>query len=143
MRRRDTPKRVTLPNGRTFFARYKRVSRGHLPANIRMNRTYRNQVARGRRRGQRGRGIVSTFKKIVSHPITQQLIRGAENLPDLYSKATSKIKHQKLKKALESEVAKKIVKKLSDKGKRVGRQRRTAITKTSTAAAAIPPATTQ
>ena len=111
MRRRDTSKRVTLPNGRTFFARYKRVSRGHLPANIRMNRTYRNQVARGRRRGQRGRGIVSTFKKIASHPITQQLIRtGAENLPDLYSKATSKLNTKSLKRHLNQRLLKKLLK---------------------------------
>ena len=45
MHRRDTPKRVPLPNGRTFYARYERVKRSDLPAHIRMNRTYRNRVA--------------------------------------------------------------------------------------------------
>ena len=30
----NTPKRVTLPNGRTFLVRYKRVSRAQLPANV-------------------------------------------------------------------------------------------------------------
>ena len=34
MRRLDTPKRVTVPNGRTFVARYKRVFRAYLPANV-------------------------------------------------------------------------------------------------------------
>ena len=118
MHKRTSPKRVTLPNGRTFYARYKRVKRSDLPAHIRMNRTYRNRVAQGRRqRGQRGRGLISTFKKIAKHPITKQLIKaGAENLPGLYAKATSKIKNPKFKKALESAVAKKVVQKLHEKG---------------------------
>ena len=33
------PKRVTLPNGRTFIARYKRIKRSELPPNIVMRRT--------------------------------------------------------------------------------------------------------
>ena len=37
----DVPKRVTLPNGRTFFARYKRTTRAHLPANIHLARPYK------------------------------------------------------------------------------------------------------
>ena len=35
-----TPKRVTLPNGRTFLASYKRVKRTELPSNIIMRRNY-------------------------------------------------------------------------------------------------------
>ena len=43
-------KRVTLPNGRTFVACYKRTRRGELPPNIVMRRTYAQRVApRGRR----------------------------------------------------------------------------------------------
>ena len=33
------PKRVTLPNGRTFIARYKRIKRSELPPNIVMRKT--------------------------------------------------------------------------------------------------------
>ena len=39
------PKRVTLPNGRTFVARYKRIKRSELPPNIVMRRTYRDRAA--------------------------------------------------------------------------------------------------
>ena len=49
MHKRTSPKRVTLPNGKTFYTRYKRVKRSDLPAYIRMNRTYRNRVTQGRR----------------------------------------------------------------------------------------------
>ena len=38
-----TPKRVTLPNGRTFVARYKRIKRSELQPNIVMRRTYRDR----------------------------------------------------------------------------------------------------
>ena len=40
MRRLDTPKRVTLPNGRTFLARYKHFARSQLPVNVVLARTY-------------------------------------------------------------------------------------------------------
>ena len=33
MRRLDTPKKVTLPNSRTFYAKYQRVPRSQLPPN--------------------------------------------------------------------------------------------------------------
>ena len=36
----NVPKRVTLPNGRTFVARYKRTPRGESPPNRVMRRTY-------------------------------------------------------------------------------------------------------
>ena len=49
----NASKRVTLPNGRTFVARYKRIRRGELSRNIVMRRTYTKEAApRGRRRRQ-------------------------------------------------------------------------------------------
>ena len=119
MCKRTTPKRVTLSNGRTFLACYERVPRSELPPHIRVNRTCRGAITLGRglRRPKRGQGILSTIKKIAKHPITKQLIRtGAQHLPNLYAKGTSKIKNPKLRKGLESEVAKKLVKKLHEKG---------------------------
>ena len=51
MQKLDVPKRMTLPNGRTFLARYKRINRRDLPANIRMRRTYTQAAApRNRKR---------------------------------------------------------------------------------------------
>ena len=48
-----TPKRVTLPNGRTFVARYKRIRRSELTHSIVMRRTYKDRAAVGRRRVRR------------------------------------------------------------------------------------------
>ena len=67
MRKLDTPKRVTLPNGRSFLVRYKRVKRSELPPNIIMNRTYTQRAKpRGRRtrlRSQQGQAIFDIVKK--------------------------------------------------------------------------------
>ena len=66
MVRRQNPKRVTLPNGRTVLARYRRATRTELPANVRLERPYRQRAApRGRRQHVRqgGRGFKSAFKK--------------------------------------------------------------------------------
>ena len=41
MVKRNVPKRVTLPNGRTFVARYKSIRRGKLPPNIVMELTHK------------------------------------------------------------------------------------------------------
>ena len=69
MRRLNTPKQLTLPNGRTFYAKYQRVPRSQLPLNIIMKKKYKRKAApKGRRRrpvrkGQRGRGFLSGLKK--------------------------------------------------------------------------------
>ena len=50
MMKRETPKVVTQLNGRTFVARYRHVTRAHLPGNIRLRCPYRQKAApRGRR----------------------------------------------------------------------------------------------
>ena len=65
--KRQNQKRVTLPNGRTFYARNKRTTRAELPANVRLERPYRQRAApRGQRRRLRKgrRGFKSAFKKV-------------------------------------------------------------------------------
>ena len=64
MVKREVLKRVTLPNGRTFLARYKQTTRAHLPANIHLARPYKQRAAPKEKRrrsraaaGQQGQGI--------------------------------------------------------------------------------------
>ena len=63
----NVPKRVTLPNGRTFGTWYKRIKGTELPPNIVMRRTYTQRAAprgrRRRRRAQQGQGIFDFVKK--------------------------------------------------------------------------------
>ena len=69
MRRLDTPKKVTLLNGRTFYAKYQRAPRSQLPPNVIMKRKYRRRAApKGRRRrlvrkGERRQSYLSSFLK--------------------------------------------------------------------------------
>ena len=62
--KRERPKAIELPEGRTFCARYKWVTRNHLPTNIRMRRWNRQKAAPRNRccrhpcqGGQRGWGL--------------------------------------------------------------------------------------
>ena len=67
MVKRQNPKRVTVPNGRTFYARTERATRADLPANVRLERPKRQRAApRGQRWRVRqgGRGFKNAFKKV-------------------------------------------------------------------------------
>ena len=107
MRKLAVPKRVTLPNGRSFVARYERIKRGDLPPNIRMPRTYRQRGApRNTHRRQRGRGIVSVAEKVISNPAFRAVAKkGLEYAPGLYKNLTKRIKNQKVQKILNSDLA--------------------------------------
>ena len=121
MKKLDVPKRVTLPNGRTFTARFRRATRAELPNNINMRRTYRNNFAKGarrrpRRRTQSGRGLFSFMKKVTKNPILRDIARtGAKYLPGLYQGATNKIKNKNLKKILQSDTATGLVNNLTNR----------------------------
>ena len=78
----NVPKRVTLPNGRTFVACYKRIRRGELPPNIVMGRTYTQRTAprgRRRRRAQEGQGIFDFVKKVARNPLVDQSLKRVLN----------------------------------------------------------------
>ena len=109
MRKLDVSKRVTLPNGRTFLARYKQVPRSELPGNIVMRRTYRQRVAPRRRRNRRRqchRGVLKFIKKVAKTPMVRQLAKtGLKYLPEVYNAATDRIKNDKVRKILQSDTA--------------------------------------
>ena len=109
MEKLNVPKRVTLPNGRTFVAPYKRIWRDDLPLNIVMHRTYRQRSApRGRRRRQRqgGKGIFSFLKKAAKNPLVRTLAKkGLENAPGIYHNLTKRVKNKTLSRVLNSEAA--------------------------------------
>ena len=117
MRRLNTLKRVTLPNDRTFVAHYKRVPRSELPAHIRLGRTYTGRPARvPHKRGQRGAGLISSLKNIAKSPLVKYLVKtGVNHLPSSYNSATNRIKNEKVRKALQSEIAQEAVSKIVKK----------------------------
>ena len=115
MEKLNVPKRVTLPNGRTFVARYKRISRDDLPLNIQMLRTYRQRAApRGRRRRQRGQGILKFLKKgfrLGKKAIKSRLGRKISKaligeVPHAIEALSGRIKNKRIKGILNSDLAK-------------------------------------
>ena len=134
MIKRERPKRVTLPDGRTFLARYRRATRDDLPPNINLPRVYKQRAApkgkrrknnrltayrqrqRGalRQRAQRGRGIGSILKKgfklgkrALNSRLSKTLARAVvSEVPDVLEKLSGKVKNKRLKSILTSELAK-------------------------------------
>ena len=117
MVKRQNPKRVTLPNCRTFYARYRRATRAELPANVRLNRPYRRRVApRGRRCQVRqgGRGFKSAFKKAFNFAKKISKNKAVRNIgraiiseaPGALEGLSKKVKNKKLKAILNSDIAK-------------------------------------
>ena len=58
----DRPKKVTLPNGTTFHAKYKILKRDSLPADANIRRAFKRQ-RKQKEQGQRDKGVGSVFKK--------------------------------------------------------------------------------
>ena len=117
MVKRQNPKRVTLPNGRTFYARYKRATRADLPANVRLERPNRQKAApRGRRRRVRQgvRGFKSAFKKVFNFAQKVSKNKAVRNIgraiiskaPGAIENLSKKVKSKKIKAILNSDIAK-------------------------------------
>ena len=114
MRRLDTPKKVTLPKSRNFYAKYQRVPRSQLPPNVITKRRYRTRAAlkdrrrRPIRKGQRGRCFLSSLKKIAKNPLVRQIEKTAlkkavDYAPQLCNIGTSKIKNKTTRRILQSD----------------------------------------
>ena len=134
MIKRATPKRVTLPDDRTFLARYRRATREDLPPNINLPRVYKERAApKGRRRrrrrlapyrerqraalrrrAQRGRGLGSTLKKAYklgkkafNSRLGKRITRAVvSEVPDVLENLGGRVKNKRLKKILTSDLAK-------------------------------------
>ena len=105
----NVPKRATLPNDRTFVARYKRIRRVELPPNIVMRRTYTQRAAsRGRRRrqAQQGQEIFDFVKKVTRNLLVRSIAKkGLEYAPGVYQNLTKRVKNKTLKRILNSDAA--------------------------------------
>ena len=92
----NTPKRVTLPDGRSFLACYERVPRSELPLNVKMKRSYKTRAApKGRRRGIPGKGqsIFSFLKKNAKSLLVRSITKkGLEYAPGVYHNLRKRVK---------------------------------------------------
>ena len=133
-------KKVTPPNGQSFVARYKRVSRKNLHRNTTIKKVQKIGL-RQRRKTQKGGSIIenivklgtklgskfgpelfkrgiSTGTRVLNSELGQKLIdEGIMQAPNLYRLRTPKIKNINVKKALESDVANYLVEETQQKTK--------------------------
>ena len=103
-----TLKKVTLPNGRTFVARYRKIKRSDLPPNIVMRRTYRDRAAVGRRRVrcQQGQAMFDFIRKVAKNPLANTIAKkGFEYAPGIYHNLSKRVKNKTLKWILNSDAA--------------------------------------
>ena len=117
MVKRQTPKKVTLANSRTLYARYKRATRTDLLANVRPERPYKQRAApKGRRRRVRQgwRGFKSAFgklkrfaKKVRNNNVFKN-VAGAvlKEVPGAIGNLSKKVKNKKPKSILHSDITK-------------------------------------
>ena len=112
----NVPKRVTLPNGRTFVARYRRIPRSELHPNIVMRTTYKQRAApRGRSRRQRGCWIFDFVKKVARNPLVRSIARkGLEYAPAAYEKLSKRVKNKTSQRILNSDAAHSVLNKAID-----------------------------
>ena len=107
MMKLNDPKRVTLPNGKTFVARYKRIPRDQLPPNIVMRRIYTQRAAprvRRHRRAQQGQGIFDFVKEVARNPLVKSIARkGLQYAPGVYQNVTKRVNNRTLKMILNSD----------------------------------------
>ena len=106
----NVPKRVTLPNGRTFMAHYKRIRRDELPPNIIIRRTYTRRAAprcrRRRRKAQHGQEIFDSIKKVAKIPLVRTFAKkGLEYAPGIDHNLIKGVKNKTLKIILNSDAA--------------------------------------
>ena len=98
------PRKVTLANGRTFLARYKR-----LPPNIVMGRNYTQRAAprcrrRRRSRVQQGQGIFDFVRKVARNPLVKIIAeKGLEYARGIYQNLTKRVENKTLKRIVNSD----------------------------------------
>ena len=136
LRRRTISRRVTLPSGRSFVARYKRVSRKSLPANVTIKR---NRIIGPRQKRkhktQKGSRLLGTDLRLgknllISGAVTKGITMGSrainsdlgkklidksiKHAPDLYRCGKERVTNKTLKKALESDFANYVAEKVEE-----------------------------
>ena len=129
MMKRATPKQVTLPDGRTFVARYERVPRSRLPPHIKIRRRYRGAPVR-----QGGWRMVSFIKrllpfgkkgdkKVITSSAAKKLAKNFSNkaldkAPDVIDSLSNRTNNKAIKKVLNANITKAAV----NKGTRILRR---------------------
>ena len=101
--RRAVPKKVTLPNGRTFYAKYEGFSRRSPPRNVTVRRNGTKGWWNDRESFKNWNEIwVSIFKFCHRKKIAEE---GIKNNPNIYAAEVNIVSNKKIKRTLESDLS--------------------------------------
>ena len=117
MVKRQTAKKVMLPNGRTFYARYKRATCADLLANKRLEQPYKQRAApKGRcfwvRQGRRSFKAClvnwrDLLKKVRNNKAFKNVVGAVlKEVPGTIGNLSKRVKNKKLKSILDSDITK-------------------------------------
>lgn len=95
----DRQKKVILPNGITFYVKYKRVRISSLPNNVKIRKAYWRSGRRIRRQQGDGTKIGHLLEKNIQKALPKI---GVKNAPTLCKKGVWKIKNEKARRVLNS-----------------------------------------
>ena len=110
MVKRAKPKRINLPNGRLFVARYERIRRERLLPNVAIKRSYEQRPApSNKQRWQGEKGLFSFTKKVAKNPAVNACEKAAlKKAPVLLYNKSKRAKNKTLKSILDSDATKAI-----------------------------------
>ena len=129
MMKRVTPKRVTLPDGRTFVGRFKRVPRSRLPPRKNKKKVQRCTFeAKGQGDSVCHKKIVTVWKKssqkIITSSATKNLAKNPANkaldkAPDVIDSLSNRTNNKTIKKVLNANISKAVVNKVTRNLRRI------------------------
>ena len=121
LKRLPAPKRLQLPNGRVFFAKYQRFGRDKLPERVKIRRTYVRKIGprrqRIRRTGPRNqrrkrqqvcRGLdlsmaIDLGRRAIASRLSKMMVNDAiDYILTAYKKIKNKINNKKVKAVLDT-----------------------------------------
>ena len=77
--KRDAPHKITLPNGRTFYAKFRRVTKEYLPGSTKIARTYKDLPAKVKHKKNKQPTYAAAVKRLpkwlVQADLTQPIQR--------------------------------------------------------------------
>ena len=67
--KRDTPHKVTLPNGKTFYAKYRRVTKEYLPGSTKIERTYKGRPVKVKKAKNKPPTYAAAARRLPAWPL--------------------------------------------------------------------------
>ena len=106
--KRDAPHKITLPNGRTFYAKFRRVTKEYLPGSTKIARTYKDLPVKVKHKKNKQPTYAATVKRLPKWLVQADLTQPIQRPRNLAAWLKRKRKRKKQKGKGISEVTKSV-----------------------------------